>query len=110
MTVAARASTTDVHFAEVFRYTPFADDAAFQVHEVVSGPINAGLFPNRAFDTSLGTESLFFYGPGVPITTWDQAKPWMNFGLAQIDEHSRITLSINNITGASAYSLTLSPQ
>lgn len=102
--------TTDVHFAEVFRYTPFTDDAGFQVHEVVSGPINAGLFPNRAFDTSLGAESLFFYGPSGPVTAWEQAKPWMNFGLAQIDEHGRITLSINNITGASAYSLTLSPQ
>lgn len=102
--------TTDVHFAEVFRYTPFTEDPGFQVHEFVSGQINAGLFPNRDFDTTLGAESLFFYGPPTPVTTWAQAKPWMNFGIAQIDEHGRMTLSINNISGASAYTLTLSPQ
>ena len=39
--------TTDVHFAEVFRYRPFADDPAFTVHELATGPLNAGIFPNR---------------------------------------------------------------
>lgn len=102
--------TTDVHFAEVFRYAPFADDPGFLVHEVVTGPINAGLFPNRNFDTTLGAESLFFYGPAAPITAWEQAKPWMNFGLAHVDEHGRMTLSINDIAGANVYSLTLAPR
>ena len=54
--------TTDVHFAEVFHYVPFADAPDFEVYEFVSGPINAGVFPNRAYDASLNTESLFFYG------------------------------------------------
>lgn len=25
----------------------------------------------------------FFYGPSTPVTAWEQAKPWMNFGLAR---------------------------
>jgi alkaline phosphatase D len=102
--------TTDVHFAEVFRYTPFAQDPGFQVHEVVTGPLNAGLFPNRLYDATLNTESLFFYGPDAPVTSWAQAKPWMNFGLAQVDEHGRLTLSVNKIDGAAVYTLTLDPR
>ena len=27
--------TTDVHFSEILRYTPFADDPSFRVHEAV---------------------------------------------------------------------------
>jgi alkaline phosphatase D len=102
--------TTDVHFAEVFRYTPFADDPSFRVHEVVTGPLNAGLFPNRAYDDSLGTESLFFYGPDAAVTSWAQAKPWMNFGVARVDAQGRLTLSVNKIDGEPVYTLTLDPQ
>lgn len=60
--------TTDVHFAEVFRYRPFGDDWTF--HEVVTGPLNAGIFPNPAFDATLGTECLFFLGPSGPLASW----------------------------------------
>lgn len=104
--------TTDVHFAEVFRYTPIAGDPSFKVHEVVSGPLNAGLFPNRNFDTTLASESLFFYGPAsaTDITTYEQAKPWMNFGMGKIDENGRLTFSINDISGTPVYKLSLDPQ
>lgn len=102
--------TTDVHFAEVFRYTPFADDTTFKVHEVVTGPLNAGLFPNRAYDSTLNAESLFFYGPSANVTAWSDAKPWMNFGLAHIDAHGRLALSVNKIDGEPVYTLTLDPQ
>lgn len=66
--------TTDVHFAEVFKYTPF-EDSGYSFHEIVVGPGNAGLFPNRAFDKTLGTESLFFFGPedADDVTTWEEA-------------------------------------
>ena len=102
--------TTDVHFAEVFRYTPFIDEASFKVHEVVTGPLNAGLFPNRAYDSTLNAESLFFYGPSASVTAWPDAKPWMNFGLAHIDAHGRLSLSVNKIDGEPVYTLTLDPQ
>ncbi len=102
--------TTDVHCAAVFRYTPFTDDAAFKVHEFATGPLNAGLFPSRDFDTTLNTERLFLYGPATNVTTWEQAKPWMNFGHMQIDRAGRLTTAVRNVNGAAVFELTLTPQ
>jgi alkaline phosphatase D len=102
--------TTDVHFAEVFRYTPFAEDASFKVHEFVSGPLNAGLFPNRDYDATLNAESLFFHGPGAAVTNYADAKPWMNFGHARVDENGRLTVSIRDVNGAVVYEKTLEPR
>lgn len=102
--------TTDVHFATVFRYRPFADDPSFTVHELVTGPLNAGLFPNRAYDETLNPERLFFYGPDAPIATWEAAEPWMNFGLAEVDATGRLTLSVRDVAGESLYALALPPQ
>ena len=104
--------TTDVHFAEVFRYTPIQDDPSFQVYEFVTGPANAGLFPNRAFDDTFKTESIFFYGPesSDSVKTWEEAKPWMNFGYAEVDGPGNLTVSIRNISGNSVFETTLSPE
>lgn len=101
--------TTDVHFAEVFRFTPFTDDPKFQVHEIVAGPINAGVFPNPAFDTTLNAESLFFFGAasGNDVTTWEQAKSWFNYGSLEIDANGRLTASIKDVNGTSVYDLTV---
>lgn len=104
--------TTDVHFAEAFRYTPFADDPGFVVYEIVTGPLNAGLFPNRNYDTTLGTESLFFFGPASSsdVTSYTIARQWMNFGTLAIDAHGRLQAAIRDINGAAVYDLTLDPQ
>jgi alkaline phosphatase D len=101
--------TTDVHFSEVFQYTPFADAPEFQVHEVVTGPLNAGVFPNAAFDTTLNTVSLFRHPLTAPAN-YEGAKRSFNFGLARIDEHGWLTTSVNDLTGAPLYELTLSPR
>lgn len=103
--------TTDVHFAEVFRYTLPDSDPAFTFHELVIGPGNAGLFPNRSFDRSLGTESLFFYGPesANAVTSWQEAKKWFNYGLIDIDESGKLTASLRKTDGEEVYRLTLSP-
>lgn len=104
--------TTDVHFAEVFRYTPFAEDPSFQVYEVVTGPMNAGLFPNRNFDTTLSPESLFFYGPpsSDAVTSYEQARRWMNFGTARIDGEGNLTLAVIDVDGNPVYTTELMPQ
>jgi alkaline phosphatase D len=104
--------TTDVHFAEVFRYTPFAEDPAFQLHEFVTGPLNAALFFNRAFDDTLGTESLFLFGAdgSHDVTTWEAAKSWFNYGVIDIDKAGRLIASIVNVYGTPVYSLRLDPQ
>ena len=100
--------TTDVHFSEVFRYTPFQDDPAFQVHEIVTGPINAGIGPNAAFDPTLGTVSLFRFPTTTPAN-YGEAKQMFNFGLIKIAEDGTLVASINGIDGAAWYELQLHP-
>lgn len=104
--------TTDVHFAEVMRYTPFSDDPTFTLHEFVAGPLNAGLFPNRSYDKTLGSERLFFFGPqsGDAVKRYEDALKWMNFGTLSIDEQGVLTANIRNISGESEYALTLPPR
>lgn len=103
--------TTDVHFAEVFRYRPFADDPTFRVHEVVTGPLNAGIFPNRAFDATLDPERLFFHGPDTPeaVTSWAEAKRWFNFGTLVVRRDGTLTAGVVDTSGSSLYSLELTP-
>ena len=104
--------TTDVHFASGFRYTPFADAPDFQTYEWVSGPLNAGLFPKRAFDTSLGAERLFFYGPesAEAVTNYQQALTWMNAGFIDVDESGALTVSLMNGHGETVFRRQLQPQ
>lgn len=104
--------TTDVHFAEVFQYVPFADAPDFQVYEFVSGPFNAGVFPNRAFDDSLNAERLFFFGAdsSSDVTTWEQAKSWFNYGAIRIDEEGVLTASINEVNGKAVFETELQPK
>jgi alkaline phosphatase D len=104
--------TTDVHFAEAFRYRPFAANPAFVVHELATGPMNAGIFPLRDFDTTLNPEVLTFFGPPTAesVTTWTQAKEWFNFGTLELDEDGTLTAAIVNTAGQRQFTLTLAPQ
>jgi alkaline phosphatase D len=101
--------TTDVHFAEAFRYDPFRDHPDFVVHELATGPMNSGIFPNRAFDVTLNPEVLSFYGPaGAPaVTSWDEAKRWFNFGTLEVTADGDLTAQVVNTTGQPQFSLTL---
>jgi alkaline phosphatase D len=101
--------TTDVHFAEAFRYVPFSEQAGFAVYELVTGPMNAGIFPTRDFDTTLNPERLAFFGPAAPgdVTTWTQAKQWFNFGELELTSHGALTLRIVNTAGETQFELTL---
>jgi alkaline phosphatase D len=93
--------TTDVHFATGFRYTPFADAPDFQLVEFVAGPLNAGVFPQLAFDPTFGPERLFFHGPAQPaaIASFDELRQWLNFGVIDIDESGTLRLQIVNGNG-----------
>jgi alkaline phosphatase D len=103
--------TTDVHFAEAFRYTPFADAPAFRVHEIATGPMNSGIFPNRDVDTTLSPERLAFFGPAAAtdVTTWDQAKSWFNFGTLEIDADGKLQAAIVDTAGERRFELELGP-
>jgi alkaline phosphatase D len=100
--------TTDVHFSEVFRYTPFPDHPDFQVHEVVTGPLNSGVLGKPDFDKTLGTESLF-RSVNAP-KTWADAKKAFNFGLVRIATDGSLKVSVTDINGASFFDLTLMPR
>jgi len=100
--------TTDVHFSEVFRYTPVVDQPDFHVHEVVTGPLNAGVLGKPDFDTTLGTESLF-RSNNAP-KTWTDAKKAFNFGLVRIAADGALRASVTDINGASFFDLLLTPR
>ena len=104
--------TTDVHFAEAFRYRPFPSNPAFVVYELATGPLNAGIFPLREVDPTLNPEVLTFYGPAIPeaVTTWQEAKRWLNFGTLGFDRDGRLTAEIVNTAGETKFSLTLTPR
>ena len=105
--------TTDVHFAEAFRYAPFPEQHPdFAVHEIVTGPLNAGIFPNRDVDPTLNPEVLFFHGPGTPaeVTSWDQAKQWFNFGAVEVGATGDLTAEVIDTAGEPQFSLTLRPR
>src|SRR4029434_1293914 len=91
-------NTTDVHFAEAFRYRPFASNPDFVVYELATGPLNAGIFPIQDFDSTLNPERLTFYGPPTAeaVTTWQEAKRWLNFGTLDFAEDGTLTAGVVN--------------
>jgi alkaline phosphatase D len=107
--------TTDVHFAQLFRYQPFPEHPtgkSFQFHEIVVGPGNAGIYPNRRFDTTLHPESLFFHGPRTAedVTSWEEAKKWFNYGLLEISHTGRLTVQVKGVGGKALHRLSLRPR
>jgi alkaline phosphatase D len=104
--------TTDVHFAEAFRYSPFPEHPGFAVHEIATGPLNAGIFPNRNVDATLNPEVLFFHGPASPadVTSWEQGKEWFNFGTLEVQADGDLTAGVVDTAGEPQFTLTLEPR
>jgi alkaline phosphatase D len=104
--------TTDVHFAEAFRYTPFAARPDFNLHELVTGPLNAGIFPTGDYDPTLNPERLAFFGPATAeaVTSWTEAKRWFNFGTLVIDRRGSLTMRIVNTAGEREFQLEVMPR
>jgi len=101
--------TTDVHFAEGFRYSPFPEHPEFAAYEIATGPLNSGIFPNRNVDPTLNPDVLFFHGPASPgeVTSLEQAKQWFNFGALQVGANGDLTAEVLNTAGTPQFSLTL---
>ncbi|CAM9680426.1 unnamed protein product [Ascophyllum nodosum] len=107
--------TADVHFAEVFKYTPCALHPDWNIYEFVVGPMNAGLFPNTEFDKTFNPEVLFFYGPEdgnsfEALYSWNETIPWFNFGKAEITKNGTLKVSIINAFNEVLYTLSLDPK
>ena len=103
--------TTDVHFATAFRYRPFAGDPQFRFFEIVSGPLNAGLFPNPAVDPTLAPQRLFYFAPSDPasVTSFAEATRWFNFGVLDIGADGTLVSRIVSGEGGEVFRLTLTP-
>lgn len=103
--------TTDVHFSEAFRYTPFPADPGFAVYELVTGPMNSGIFPTPNFDTTLNPERLGMFAPpsAAAVTSWAQAKHWFNFGELDFSRRGSLTLRVINTAGDTEFIRTLRP-
>jgi alkaline phosphatase D len=102
--------TTDVHFAEAFRYRPFTAKPGFVVHELATGPLNAGIFPSTAVDPTLNPQVLFGPDPDVAATTWAEAKDGFNFGRLEVDGNGVLTAAIVNTAGQTQFAFILTPQ
>ena len=91
----------DLHFAQGLRLGAFAKEPAFVVHEFVSGPMSAGLFPNRTLDPTLKPERLFFFGPegSAKVETFQDAKHWMNIGAIEVNEAGALRVRVINARG-----------
>jgi alkaline phosphatase D len=103
--------TTDVHFAAAFRYEPFPDAPDFRFLEIATGPMNAGLFPNRRYDETLRPQRLLFYAPpdATSVTGFAEASRWFNFGVLDVGADGELTARVVNGLGETVFYLTLAP-
>jgi alkaline phosphatase D len=102
--------TTDVHFASVVRFRPFPEAPDFDLLEVATGPLQAGLFPDRALDPTLRPERLFFFGPDEPPAGFEEALAWFNFGTLEIAGDGRLKLAVRGVDGGERFALELEPR
>ena len=103
--------TTDVHFATGFAYRPIAADPGFLSHEIITGPLNAGVFPRDDLDPTFRPERLFYYAPpqAHDIASFDEAQDWFNFGLLEVFNNGRLSIGVFNGRGQAVYRTTLTP-
>jgi alkaline phosphatase D len=92
--------TTDVHFTAVHRFQP-VEGAPLVVHEIIVGPMSAGLYPVETLDPTFAPKRLFFHGPDVPSDQlgYDEALAYMTAGVLEVDGDA-IDARILNADGA----------
>jgi alkaline phosphatase D len=102
--------TADVHYTAAISYHPdraaFGDFAPFW--EFVSGPLNAGAFPQSPLDGTFGAQYEFVHAPQVENTS--PAEGFQHFGEVRIDSDSRmLTVNLCDATGKPLYTKDLAP-
>jgi alkaline phosphatase D len=95
--------TTDVHFATGFTYHPFPESPDFVVHEIVAGPLNAGLGRNRPPDDSFHPTQLFVHSPDTGPDTFSDAKAYFNWIRVDIDADGKLRYSVRNALGKEVF-------
>jgi alkaline phosphatase D len=103
--------TTDVHFGAVFRYRPLPEHREFEVYELATGPLWAGLWRTEVFDPTFHPERLALHAAQQPleVATLDEARRWFNFGDVAIDAGGRLVAELVDGYGESVFELTLDP-
>ncbi|MFK8015484.1 MAG: alkaline phosphatase [Gammaproteobacteria bacterium] len=99
----------DVHFATGFKLQPLPGQPAFTLHELIVGPLSAGMYPSRALDTTFEPQRLFFHALDTPPETLDEALKGYNFGLIDIDRHGALRFALLDGYGEQRYELALTP-
>jgi len=105
--------SADVHFAAAFRYRPDPRRPGFVVHELVAGPLSAGLGVTDDYDRDLGTERLYLHAPPSREATGDfgyaEARRFFGFGELNLDSAGALTASLRDVAGNALYELKLTP-
>jgi alkaline phosphatase D len=91
--------TTDVHFATGFTYRPFPESPEFVVHELVGGPLHAGLGRNRPPDDSFHPTQLFVHSWQTEPKTLQEAMEFMNWIRVDIDREGALRYTVRNALG-----------
>lgn len=102
--------TADVHYTAAISYHPdaagFTDFTPFW--EFVSGPLNAGAFPQSPLDGTFGARYEFVHAP--PEKDTSPAQGFQHFGEVTIDADTRaLTVNLCDAAGTSLYSKELKP-
>ena len=104
--------SADVHFAAAFSYRPDAERPGFVVHELVTGPLSAGLGVIDAYDRDLGAERLFLHGPAAhdAVHLYADARRYFGFGELDIAASGTLSATLRDVEGAVLYQLKLTPE
>ena len=103
--------TADVHYTAAHYFDParakFSDFSPFW--EFVSGPLNSGSFGPNKVDGTFGMQVMYQKAPQEQNTAPTAGMQF--FGQVDIDAKSKaMTVTLKDLTGASLYAKTLSPQ
>jgi alkaline phosphatase D len=104
--------SADVHFAAAFSYRPNSEQPSFLVHELVAGPLSAGIGATRDYDRDLGTERLFLHAPPSreAVSLYADARRYFSFGELDIAGSGTLEATLRDVDGRVLYKLRLTPE
>lgn len=101
--------SADVHFATGFALRPLPEHPEFVVHELLVGPLSAGIYPDDAMDPTFRPQRLFRHAPPAPPQSLDEALAWFNVGLIDIAADGALRFEVRDGLGGVAARLALTP-
>ena len=101
--------SADVHFATGFHLDEYKRRSGFPMYEFISGPLNAGIFPNDNIDPTFAPKRLFMHAPADSPKSFDEALRWFNYGDVRIDNAGDLQHRIVNALGDTVTQLSITP-